>query len=117
MNCAEVAGVSTDDDRLDVWQVLLKINLTVVPIVMGGIITWGVWQTSKTFEFQNFKDSRERFSQQDGRELRDEMQGRTEALFRGLEAKTDANASRLNSLERDTTRILTIVERLEDRTK
>jgi len=109
--------VNTDDDKIDIWQVLLKINLTIVPIIMGGIITWGVWQTSKTFEFQNFKDSGERFSQQDGRELRDEMQTRNETLLRGLESKTDANTSRLNSLERDTTRILTIVERLEDKTK
>ena len=116
MNYAEVAGV-VSEEKLGIWQVLLKVNLTVVPVALGLVVTWGIWQTSKTFEFDSFVNSGERFSQSDARDMEDEIQQRNETLLRGLESKTDANTTRLNSLDRDTTRILTILERLEDRDK
>lgn len=89
------------------WALLLKVHLGVISTIFPLIILWCVWLTQEAMSGTHFRNSQERFTQEDGRELENRAREARDNLARSFDARLDA-------LDQDTTRILTILERIEN---
>ena len=89
------------------WAFLLKVHLAVISSIFPLIILWCIWLTQEAMSGSHFRTSQERFTQEDGRQLEAEAREAREALARSFDTRLDA-------LDQDTTRILTILERIEN---
>lgn len=88
------------------WALLLKVHLAVVSTIFPLILLWCIWLTQEAMSGSAYRNSGERFTQEDGRRLEDRAREAREALARSFDA-------RLDTLDNSTTRILTILERLD----
>lgn len=94
-----------------IWAILLRIHLAVVTGISPLILAWCTWLTSEAFKNQSFRESGERFTEEEARQLEDRTREARTLLQDTFNAKFDIIATRLNDLDKDTTRILTILEK------
>lgn len=92
------------------WVVAFKVQIVVGWILLGVAVPWVIWVTRSAIAVESVAASPERFTQADGRELADAEREARERLAERIDA-------RLNSLERDTARMIAILERVEAQTK
>lgn len=51
------------------YALLFKINMILIPIVAGALLTWGAWVTKSVASFNAFIEFGARFTTEDAREL------------------------------------------------
>jgi hypothetical protein len=84
------------------WALLLKVNLTVVPMVLTGVLTWAIWITNDTFVGREWRANGNHFTQQDGRQLEERAASQRKVL-----------ESRLHDLDVKSAEIITTLRRIE----
>lgn len=90
------------------WAALAKVLMVGLSVVFPLVLSWAVWLTNEQMKDRAFRTSGERFTQSDANDLRTEVVDR-------LDTKIDRVDTRVQELERDNTRIITILERLEQK--
>ncbi len=89
------------------WILLFKAHIAVITPLL---VSWAIWVTNEQFTDRAFRMSTERFTQSDGRLLEDK-------IVQELSPKIDRVDNRMQSIERDTTRIFTMLESIEKEVK
>lgn len=117
MGCPAITGqnVTTsskfnNQEIKGLWAFALKVHITIVSVILPLFTGWMIWITSEQFKDHAYRTSTERFTQTDGRTLEDKMTN-------GLGPKIEKVDMRMQSLERDTTRIFTKLEQIEQALK
>jgi hypothetical protein len=92
------------------WVVAMKVQIVVGYIALMAGVPWAAWVTQAAIAVESDRVSTERFTQSDGRQLQDLERAAREKLAERID-------ERLNALERDSARILAILERVETQTR
>lgn len=93
------------------WQLLLKAHLAVVGVALPFVLGFAIWLTNEIYETKAFRNSGERFSQSDGRQLRDDLRASQELIQTQVNQRFDTMDSEVSKVHRDVDRILVILER------
>lgn len=96
-----------------IWAMLLKFQLAVFTAVLPLVLIWCGWLTSQAFQAQAFRESGERFTEAEARLLEDRAREARSALSAVYSAKVEATNIRLVAIERDITKILTLLQKNE----
>ncbi len=92
-----------------IWGILFRINQVVIPL----IVAWAVWVTTETFANKYVRD--QHVTHLELATALDELPPQhTRDKIRNIEHRIEMIDSRIATIERHQTRILTILERLEE---
>lgn len=93
------------------WGILLKVHLAGSSVAFSLLVGWVVWVTSELYKLNSFASSGERFSKEDARVLEARQIEARNMMRTSIEAKLTAQSVEIKSIQRDTDRILVILER------
>ena len=92
------------------WVVAMKVQIVLGYIGLAFGVPWAAWITQDAIANESFLSSGDRFTQLDARDLEDRQRIARDARFGQVEA-------RLDKLEQDMSRAVTILERVEANTR